>query len=111
MKKTILKSKAPAPSVSARLLAFLRCFEGIESKVARLKRLVANDNNQPISAHLADQLADIMAFMAKKRGVSLAVMNAELCLAFGVGCVPRLRDNQFRPALDYVLTYKANRAA
>jgi len=97
--------------MAASVMAWLEAQQSMEAKIAKLKRLVANDNNQPISTHLADQLADIMTFMARKRGVSLAVMNAELCLAFGVGCVARLRDTQFRPALDYVLTYETNRAA
>lgn len=79
--------------------------------LARPQQKTANDNRQQISAREAEQLADIMAFTAKRRNASLAVMTAELCLAFGVGYLGNLRSSQFRPALDYVLTYRANRAA
>lgn len=117
MKTTILTTlarksvKAPAPTVSAGLLAFLRCFEGVEAKVARLKRQAVNDNMQYLSAHMVEQLADIIVFMAKKKGRSANVMTAQLCIAFGVGCLARLRASQFNAALDFVLMNKSCVAA
>lgn len=95
-----------APKMASAVMAWLAAQESMETRIARLSKLVANDNNKAISRHLANELAEIMAFTAKKRGVSLDIMTVALCMAMGVGYIGALRDNQFRAALDYVLTYK-----
>lgn len=100
-----------APAMASTVMGWLDAQYAMEKKIARLQRLVANDNNKMIGVRLADQLNDIMAFMARKNKVSLNVMTASLCLAFGVGHTARLRDNQFKAALSYALTFKASQAA
>ena len=95
-----------APRMAASVMAWLAAKDSMEARVARLSKLVANDNYAPISRHLVNELADIMAFTAAKRKVSLDVMTVSLCIAFGVGSLSSLHDNQFKAALDYILTFK-----
>ncbi|MGE3770231.1 MAG: hypothetical protein AB7G06_04695 [Bdellovibrionales bacterium] len=76
-----------------------------------LKKNTANDNSRPISAHLLEQLSDIIAFIADRQHVGADTITTELSITFGIGSVTGLRDDQFRPALDYVLKYKAGNAA
>lgn len=92
-------------------MAWLAGQDAMQRRVAKLKVRAANDNYAPISRHLVSELADIMAFTAAKRKVSLDVMTVSLCIAFGVGSLRSLRDNQFKAALDYVLTFKAEMIA
>jgi hypothetical protein len=100
-----------APRMAASVMAWLAAQQSMEARVARLSKLVANDNYAPISCHLVSELADILAFTAAKRKVSHDVLMASLCIAFGVGSLRGLNDSQFRPALDYVLNYKSEMTA
>jgi len=100
-----------ASRMAASVMAWLEAQQSMEAKIAKLKRLVANDNNKAISVHLAGQLADIMAFTARKQKVSLAVMTAEMCITFGVGSLRGLSDSQFKAALNYIVTYKSEMTA
>jgi len=110
-KKQVVKLAAligyTAPKTASAVMAWLDAQDEAQRIVARLKAEVANDNEQVISGHLVEQLNDLIRFIAKRKNCSVDVMIAELGLTMGVGHLGRLKDSQFKAALDYVLMYRA----
>jgi len=98
------------PDAAQRAVNALMVQQAIFDCIKQQKEDVANDNNNVMSRHLLDQLADIIGFMAAKKKMDVSVMATLLLRRFEIARLSDLRDDQFQDALDCVLTWKTEYA-